>query len=329
MPSPDPSTPQSSSEDTIMTDSPDTSYSPRESHPPLPTPIPRAAPSTIASPLLALPRELRDRIYTFALTSISPFWYPNPTTDHHIEPNLLLASRQVYAEAAPILYSSNKFLFTHPSDCNMFRVVASPYSEHITSVCFRIREKDLRIWTSYLSSSSETRSLHADLPRLKSLWIFLRCGSWGPPAMMFPAIQWAAQQPNWQNPFPPQQNQQQNQPGNQIPVPPPPPGAPGGANPPVVVHNAGAAHLIDRFYRWDRDQGLENLVLSLQGKTHDAEVKIVAIQRLLRQDVRTLSRAYPDDLILDKQGDARTRFKRVRGVEISLELSAVEPVQVP
>jgi len=139
--------------------------------------------------------------------------------------------------------------------------------------------------------------------------------------MMFPAIQWAAQQPNWQNP---NQHPIQNQAGNQIPVPPPALGAPGSANPPVIVHNAGAAHLIDRFYRWDRDQGLENLCLSLQGKTHEAEVKIVAIQRLMREDVRTLARTYPDDLILDKQGDARTRFKRVRGVEISLELNAVD-----
>jgi hypothetical protein len=277
------------------------------------------------SPLLALPRELRDRIYTFALAAQSPFWYPNPTTDHDIEPSLLLTSRQIYAESAPILYAANKFLFTHPSDCNMFRVISSPYSSHITSVCFRIREKDLRLWTSYLSSSSEVRSLQADLPKLKSMWIFLRCGPWGSPAMMFPAIQWAAQQPNWQNNQPPPN---QNQPGNQIPVPPPPPGPPAGANPAVVIHNAGAAHLIDRFYRWDRDQGLENLCLSLQGKTHDAEVKIVAIQRLLRQDVRTLVRSYPNDLIMDKQGDARTQFKRVRGMEISLELSATDPVPV-
>lgn len=93
-----------------------------------------------------------------------------------------------------------------------------------------------------------------------------------------------------------------------------------------MLHPPGQADLLDRFFRWERDQGLENLCLSLQGKTGDAEVKVVCIQRLLRQDVRTLAHNYPDELILDPQGDARTRFKRVSGVEVSLELSAMDLV---
>ncbi|KAJ4373180.1 hypothetical protein N0V83_003472 [Neocucurbitaria cava] len=148
-----------------------------------------AGPTTTSDPtfnlLLSLPRELRDRIYTFALTSPSPFWWPNPIKHNHdIAPNLLRTSKQIYEEAVSIMYSGNKFLFTHPSDCNIFRVVASPASQNITSVYFRIREKDLRLWTSYLGSKSQDRSLRADLPRLKSLWIFLRCGSMGTPAML-------------------------------------------------------------------------------------------------------------------------------------------------
>ncbi|RMZ70850.1 cytochrome p450 3a10 [Pyrenophora seminiperda CCB06] len=76
-----------------------------------------------------------------------------------------------------MLYSQNKFLFTHPSDCNIFRVVTPPASVNITSVLFRIREKDLRLWTTYLGSKKEDRSLRGDLPKLRSVWVFLRCGT--------------------------------------------------------------------------------------------------------------------------------------------------------
>ncbi|KAJ4307363.1 hypothetical protein N0V94_009751, partial [Neodidymelliopsis sp. IMI 364377] len=103
---------------------------------------------------------------------------------HNLAVALLQASRHVYHEAAPVLYTANKFLFTHPSDCNLFRVVASPYAEHMASVYFRIREKDLRLWTSYLGSKSPDRSLHADLPNLKHLCIFMRCGSLGAPRLL-------------------------------------------------------------------------------------------------------------------------------------------------
>lgn len=137
--------------------------------------------------LLSLPRELRDRVYTFALTSSYPFWWPTKSPSkflYDVNVDLLRANRQVYEEAAPILYSQNKLLFTHPSDCNIFRVIAAPASENIQSVYFRIREKDLRLWTSYMGSKSPDRSLRADLPKLKNLWIFMRCGSMGTPAML-------------------------------------------------------------------------------------------------------------------------------------------------
>lgn len=239
----------------------------------------------------------------------------------------------------------------------MFRVITSPFSAHMTSVCFRIREKDLRLWTGYLGSSSTVRSLRHDLPKLKSLWVFLRCGVWTNPALVF------------QNAHPHQGGMggggggvgpgvgaggggpgghmqggggQQGNNTNAPPLPPlaalPPlhPGAAAGAvgaqgGPPpappnLMLHAAGPADLLDRFFRWERDQGLENLCLSLQDKTGDAEVKVVCIQRLLRQDVRTLAHSYPDELVMDQQGDARTRFKRVWGVEVSLELSAMDLV---
>jgi hypothetical protein len=140
--------------------------------------------------LLSLPRELRDRIYTFALVSNSPFWWPGKApesvlADHrNVSVNLLRANKQVYSEAADVLYAQNKFLFTHPSDCNIFRVVASPASVNIQNVYFRIREKDIRLWTSYLGSKKEERSLREDLPKLRSLWIFLRCGGLGVPGVL-------------------------------------------------------------------------------------------------------------------------------------------------
>lgn len=311
----------------------------------------------IFSLLLSLPRELRDRIYTFALTSPSPFWWPTPHTSHHLSPALLAVSRAVYHEAAPLLYSSNKFLFTHPSDCNMFRIITSPFSAHMTSVCFRIREKDLRLWTGYLGSSSTVRSLRHDLPKLKSLWVFLRCGVRTNPALVFhpqqggmggggggvgPGVGAGGGGPGGH-----MQGGGGGQQGNDTNAPPPPPlplaalpplhpgaaaaavGAQGGpppAPPNLMLHGAGPADLLDRFFLWERDQGLETLCLSLQDKTGDAEVKVVCIQRLLRQDVRTLARSYPDELVMDQQGDARTRFKRVWGVEVSLELSAMDLV---
>ena len=138
--------------------------------------------------LLSLPRELRDRVYAFALVSDSPFWWPGKLPESGLSDRdkvgvgLLRTSSQVYRECVDILYSQNKFVFTHPSDCNMFRVVASPASVNITSVYFRIRQKDLKLWTTYLGSKQPERSLKSDLPKLKSLWVFLRCG-----AMVLPA----------------------------------------------------------------------------------------------------------------------------------------------
>jgi hypothetical protein len=185
------STGSSGSSDTTMLDAPPQSPSRpvRPRHPS--TSNPSTASKAVSSDptfslLLSLPRELRERIYYFTLTSPYPFWWPNNQAPmrHDVGTNILRANRQIYEESVPILYSANKFLFTHPSDCNIFRVIASPASYNITCVYFRIREKDLRLWTSYLGSKTTERSLKSDLPKLKSLWIFMRCGSMGTPAML-------------------------------------------------------------------------------------------------------------------------------------------------
>lgn len=169
------------------------------SHSALPTPSsttphvhshnPSAQQGPSFSLLLSLPRELRDRVYVFALVSESPFWWPGKSPESGLRDgdnvssvSLIRTCKQVYRESIDILYSHNKFVFTHPSDCNMFRVVASSASINITSVYFRIRQKDLKLWTTYLGSKQVERSLKSDLPKLKSLWVFLRCGAMGLPA---------------------------------------------------------------------------------------------------------------------------------------------------
>lgn len=371
-------------------------------------------PDASFSLLLALPRELRDKVYAFALVSQFPFWWPSPTTPrHNVALGLLSASRQLHDEAAPVFYAQNKFLFTNPSDCTMFRIVASPSAENITSVYFRIREKDVKLWATYLGSKDPARSMKCDLPKLKSLWIFLRCGMMGTPGLIngmvgnggLPALLAAQTQAIHQalgTQLPPQvhinlqvlqhaihqaqagahaqlnanapangqapmpfvhfaQNALQNQHQNQMPAAPHlhglqnnPPANPSPlaalaaqqhaqppTNPPHLHHHHAHAHahahgqghghghhqhgFFTTFMRWEREMGLENLCLSLQEtRPAEADVKIVCIVKLPRPELQRLVRIYPDELNLDKNGDARTRFRRVHGVDVSLEVSGYD-----
>lgn len=139
----------------------------------------------LPSTLHRLPPELRERIYEHALRSHTTIWWPPATASlPQIATQLLTTSRTVYHEAAPILYSSNRLMFTHPSDANMFVHIFSPeYARLVTSVCLRIRDRDVRLWSAYLSSTSPSRSLAADFPRLKSLWVFYRSNFWSPRAI--------------------------------------------------------------------------------------------------------------------------------------------------
>ncbi|KAK8245198.1 hypothetical protein HDK77DRAFT_427090 [Phyllosticta capitalensis] len=164
-----PSAMTSSDEDTAMSDIEQT-----DSEQPLPSTLHR------------LPLELREKIYEYALRSNTTIWWP-PITSTLPSPGsataLLTTSRTIYAEAAPILYASNRLLFVHPSDANMFVHLSSPgYSRCVTNVCLRIRDRDVRLWSSYLGSALPYRSLQHDFPRLKSLWIFFRSSFWSPRA---------------------------------------------------------------------------------------------------------------------------------------------------
>ena len=420
--------------------------------------VTQSAPSTQApasdpsfSLLLSLPRELRDRVYTFALTSPYPFWWPGQAPmKHNVAVSLLQANRQIYQEAAPVLYTGNKLLFTHPSDCNIFRVVASPHAESMNSVYFRIREKDLRLWTTYLGSKSADRSLKADLPNLKSLWIFMRCGSVGAPRLLGqlgvqgfaggpqgfgavgalhvlgqhvtalqqqvhhlthavgvtgpPVIVPTGAQPGQHHPVNPNQNAAGDaNAGAQHHLPPPPPPPPAmpfatfaaGAVPhhhpqppapaPAAAHPQPNHNILATFLRFERELGIESLCLSLRETLQDAhhqptnparagghrerrrqdrelaarnelahreerdqererdrrseplphaqprkreapDVKIVCIMRVPKPEVSRLLRLYPDELSLDRNGDARTRFRRLHGADICVEISGFDGV---
>ncbi|KAH6644646.1 hypothetical protein C7974DRAFT_349609 [Boeremia exigua] len=382
--------------------------------------------------LLSLPRELRDRVYGFALSSPYPFWWPHHAPmEHRVAVALLRASKQLHAEAAPVLYTANKFLFTHPSDCNVFRVVASPHAKAMHSVYLRVREKDLRLWTAYLGSKSPDRSLRADLPALKHLCIFMRCGNPGtprllstlgvvpaanaivalpalPPAMAMhvqavqnalgqqvqalqqqvqhlthpaaaagpPVIVPAAAHAGQHHPAPPAAADADPQ--HHVPPPPPPPPAiPFAAFAAAVPHHhpqppAPAPHpaqpnhhILATFLRFERELGIESLCLSLRETLQDApahhtpthpaaagghrerrredrereherdskprreppDVKIVCIMRIPKHEVSRLVRMYPDELSVDRNGDARTRFRRLHGAEICVEISGFDGVQ--
>lgn len=483
----------SDSSDTTMLDAPThvalTPARPRQPSMTLP-PTAQAPPADPSfSLLLSLPRELRDRIYTYALISPYPFWWPGQAPmKHHVSVNLLSANRQIYNEAVPVLYTENKFLFTHPSDCNIFRVVASQHAEGIQSVYFRIREKDLRLWTAYLGSKSADRSLKADLPALKNLWIFMRCatgtgrilaslgvqglpgahafGGVGalPPGGMGAGVGAGLVQQVHQHV---QQTlghqvatlQQQVQhlthavvgvaPANHAPAadaghhvpppPPPPPQAPPFAafaanttpiphhhpQPPAAASIQGNHQILTNFLRFERELGIESLCLSLRETLADADyifttsgghrewrrgerereasgravlelghrearaaererdrrgervddagaaeaadtaasagrerggtpssssqgqsapgsrakerskirrrsppdVKIVCIMRLPKPEVSRLVRMYPEELNVDRNGDARTRFRRLHGAEVCVEISGYEGAQ--
>lgn len=71
--------------------------------------------------------------------------------------------------------------------------------------------------------------------------------------------------------------------------------------------------------------GLEGLCLSLQDtRPVDADIKIVCIMKLLKPEVQRLIRLFPDELWPDRNGDARTRFRRVHGLDVCLEVSGYE-----
>lgn len=129
--------------------------------------------------LLKLPREIRDRIYLYTLIKDHTFAWPSYQNAAHLSPAILETCRQVYEEAAPLLYRANSFAFAHPSDCTVFRwIMDQRYAREMSKVTFRIAEREMRLWATYFDSTDHVRSLTYDLPNLKLLFLHLKQNWW-------------------------------------------------------------------------------------------------------------------------------------------------------
>ena len=143
----------------------------------LASPTPAALPPSVARcPLFTLPREIREVIYAHVLSSNLGFSFPSDTLTRDVHPALLRTSRALYAETAPLLYTSNKLIFSHPSDANMFRhAMAAPHAAaQLTSMIVRVKSSDVRLWTAYFNSTADERSLVCDFPLLRTLYLRFR-----------------------------------------------------------------------------------------------------------------------------------------------------------
>jgi hypothetical protein len=126
--------------------------------------------------LLALPMELRQRIWYYCLhnheQAIS--WPAKIKLGDNLATGLLRTCKFINAEASPYLYDNAIPQFRHPSDANMFLY------NHNIELCRRTRrlllhilDRDLPLWTSYFTSGHRARSLHHDYPNLTHLFIVL------------------------------------------------------------------------------------------------------------------------------------------------------------
>jgi hypothetical protein len=140
-------------------------------------------PDSVAESLLfELPREVRDTIYTYCLSSGEnhPIDWPTPHNNAGLQPQLLRTCKIIHDEAAPLLYTSNTLSFHQPSDANMFaRAMASPtHARRLTSIRLLIKSHDTRLWMPYLTSGSAERSLASDFPNLKNILIRFKSAKW-------------------------------------------------------------------------------------------------------------------------------------------------------
>jgi hypothetical protein len=140
-------------------------------------------PNSVAKSLLyTLPRELRDRIFAYCLTSHDnlPIEWPSLWRPYGLQPQLLRTCKIIRDEAGPMLYTLNAQMFHHPSDANIFvRAFISPVlGKQITHLNLHIKAQDTRLWTPYLTSTDPVRSVKADFPALKELSIRYRSNKW-------------------------------------------------------------------------------------------------------------------------------------------------------
>lgn len=167
--------------DTDDNDIPDTdpseySHDMEEDEPEAEASTPIVDKATASSPLFRLPRELRDRIYHYCLTQDYAILWPSSHCAAGLQVQLLRTCSAIFQEAAPILYTTNMLHFQHPSDCNMFLWAHNPIlSRLVTKILIQVRDRDVKsLWTSYLSSTSVSRSLLNDYPHLSLLHVQLK-----------------------------------------------------------------------------------------------------------------------------------------------------------
>jgi len=131
-----------------------------------------------ASSLCRLPYFIRMKIFRPLLTSPHGTTYPSPpnTSLRNLQPQILRVCRLFHRELSPLLYHDAKLIFSHPSDANLFtQVLSSPqYSSDIHTLVLRVKNTDVKIWSTYFTSRSRERSLIFDFPDLKTLHIRFR-----------------------------------------------------------------------------------------------------------------------------------------------------------
>ena len=137
-----------------------------------PPPLP---PSVANSPLFRLPLELREHIYLHLLHSALGFNFPSDHSSTACTPSILRVCRAMHAEATPLLYTTNKLIFSHPSDANMFRrALASELSTYLSTIVLRVKNTDTKLWTHYFNTHAAERSLVRDYPHLRTLFVRFR-----------------------------------------------------------------------------------------------------------------------------------------------------------
>ena len=234
------------------------------------------------SPLFRLPRELRDVIWSFCLIAQDPIRWPSDECNADLTPALLATCKKVKAETLPILYGRNVLNFAHPSDANMFLWVHSgsfddevrPLNGQLaTRLLLNCRDVDVPVWNTYLGSTSSSRSLLHDYPRLQVLHIVYQTKFW----------------------------------------------------------DLIGGDVIDRYRRWQGDRALKSLCQALDEHANvGADIKVLVVQSVPRQDIASLKAAYPRDLLLVRNAngaagrEVRTRWTQLYRADVALELRPLD-----
>nr|OQO29451.1 hypothetical protein B0A51_02758 [Rachicladosporium sp. CCFEE 5018] len=141
--------------------------------------------SVSRSLLFVLPREIRDRIYSYCLSAPDREHLEWPTSYHvrtmpALSPSLLRTSKLITDEATSILYGTNTLSFSHPSDANMFVRALTPKiaASKIARLHLPIKVQEMRMWMPYLTSNDMSRSLKTDYPALRDLTIRYKSNKW-------------------------------------------------------------------------------------------------------------------------------------------------------